>query len=70
MEKKFKETQKLDIEKLNCNEPVELQTDVIIKENEGEVFAKEDICTLRIRAEGFKIGASSIILKMQVSDTI
>lgn len=67
MEKRFKETQKLDTEKLNSNEPIEVQTHVILAENQGTEYAKEDLVTLRIRTEN---GKRNIILKMLASDTI
>ena len=66
-EKWFKETQKLDVQKLNSNEPIEIQTDVIISENMGEEFKKEELCTLRIRTEN---GNRNLILKLKVTDKI
>ena len=66
LEKRFKETQKVDVEKLNPNEPIEVQTHVIQAENMGEEFKKEEVVTLRIRSE---CGKKNIILKMLAEDT-
>lgn len=64
-EKRFKETQKIDIQKLNSNEPIEVQTDIVRAENQGEEFKKEEICTIRIRTEN---GNRNLILKMRPTD--
>lgn len=66
-EKMLKETQKLDLQKLNSNEPIEIQTHVIVAENMGEEFKKEEIVTLRIRTEN---GNWNLILKMRTTDKI
>ncbi len=62
LEKKFQETGKIDVEKLNSNEPITIETHV----NADEVEAT-DIVNLRVRTE---TGKRNVILQMLVTDKI
>jgi hypothetical protein len=64
LEKKFQETGKLDLSKLNSNDPIEIPT--IVSQKEGE-FKSEDIVTLRIRTE---TGKRTLIVKLIKTDKI
>lgn len=67
LEKKFRETQKLDISKLNSNEPIQIKTHVVEAEEEGKEFDKDDIVMLRIRTETGKL---NLILRLLATDLI
>ena len=62
LEKKFAETGKIDVSKLNSNEPIIVDTHV----NPDEVEAAQ-IVQLRVRTE---TGKRNVILKMLVTDKI
>jgi hypothetical protein len=62
LEKRFKETGKIDVEKLNSNEPIDAPTDVEL--NPGK-YDPSDIVTLRIRTE---TGKRTIIVKLLRTD--
>lgn len=62
LEQRFKETGKIDISKLNSNEPIEAFTHVA--QNESEYQASE-IVTLRIRTE---TGKRTVIVKLLRTD--
>ena len=62
LEKKFKETGKIDVSKLNTNEPIEAPTDVQLSPDK---FQAADIVTLRIRTE---TGKRTIIVKLLKTD--
>eukprot|EP00344_Euplotes_crassus_P008057 CAMPEP_0196998096 /NCGR_PEP_ID=MMETSP1380-20130617/3562_1 /TAXON_ID=5936 /ORGANISM="Euplotes crassus, Strain CT5" /LENGTH=468 /DNA_ID=CAMNT_0042414541 /DNA_START=8 /DNA_END=1414 /DNA_ORIENTATION=+ len=67
LEKKFKETKKLDLSKLNTNEPIEIETHVIESETDGVEYDKSEIVSLRIRTE---TGKRNLLLKLLVTDTM
>ena len=67
LEKKFRETKKLDLSKLNSNEPIQVSTHVVEAEEEGKAFDKDDIVMLRIRTE---TGKCNLILKLLITDLI
>merc|ERR1719230_2161910 len=62
LEKRFKETGKIDVSKLNSNEPIEAFTHVA--QNEAD-FQPSEIVTLRIRTE---TGKRTVIVKLLRSD--
>ena len=62
LEKKFKETGKIDVDKLNSNEPIEAPTPVSLDPSK---YSESDLVTLRIRTE---TGKRTIIVKMLKSD--
>jgi len=62
LEKKFKETGKIDISKLNSNEPIEAPTDASLN---PEKFESSEIVTLRVRTE---TGKRTIIIKLLKTD--
>ena len=64
LEKRFKETGKIDVSKLNSNEPIEAPTEV---ELNPEKYSAEQIVTLRIRTE---TGKRTIIIKMLRKDKV
>ncbi len=61
LEKRFRDTQELDINKLNSNEPIVIENEV----TRGS-YAASDIVTLRIRSE---TGKRTLILKLLTTDT-
>jgi len=66
LEKKFKETKKLDLSKLNTNEPIEVKTHVTESEKEeSKEFEKSEIVMLRIRTE---TGKRNLMLKLLATD--
>jgi hypothetical protein len=62
LEKKFKETGKIDTSKLNSNEPIEIDPDFDVATTE-----QSQIVNLRIRTE---TGKRNIILKLLVTDNM
>ena len=64
LEKRFKETGKIDVSKLNSNEPIEAATEV--DQNPGKYEASQ-IVTLRIRTE---TGKRTIIVKLLRTDNM
>jgi hypothetical protein len=62
LEKRFRDTQVLDVNKLNSHEPIEIPTEVT--KNEGK-YQASDIVTLRIRTE---TGKRNLILKLLIND--
>ena len=62
LEKKFKETGKIDVRKLNSNEPIEAPTDVQLN---PEKYEASEIVTLRVRTE---TGKRTIIIKLLKTD--
>jgi UBX domain-containing protein 11 len=68
LEKKFRETKQLDLNKLNTNEPIEISTHVVEAEvQEEKKFDKADIVMLRIRTE---TGKRNLILKLLATDAM
>jgi len=65
LEKRFKETGKIDTSKLNSNEPIEAPTDVAI--DETNKYTPDQIVTLRVRTE---TGARTIIVKLLRTDKV
>ena len=65
LERKFKETGKIDTSKLNTNEPIEAPTDVSL--DEENKYTPEQIVTLRVRTE---TGKRTIIVKLLRTDKI
>jgi hypothetical protein len=65
LERKFKETGKIDTSKLNTNEPIEVSTQVT--QDESGYFSPEQIVTLRIRTE---TGKMTVILKLLRTDNM
>ena len=61
LEKKFEQTQKIDVNKLNSKEPIEIESHVTSSADPA------DIVNLRIRTES---GKRSLLLKMLATDTI
>jgi len=62
LEKRFQETQVIDVNKLNSNEPIEVDTGV----NKDET-PSEDLVTLRVRTE---TGKRTVLLTLLTTDTI
>jgi len=62
LEQKFKKTGKIDVSKLNNNEPIEAPTDIALN---PENYNSSDIVTLRIRTE---TGKRTIIVKLLKTD--
>lgn len=62
LEKRFKETGKVDLSKLNSNEPIEAFTHVAEDES---AFSANQIVTLRIRTE---TGKRTVIVKLLRTD--
>lgn len=62
LEKRFKETGKIDVSKLNSNEPIEAPTEVSINPDKYEA---SQLVTLRIRTES---GKRTIIVKLLRTD--
>lgn len=67
MEKRFRETGKLDMQKLNSGEPIEIPSTVAAAIEAGREVPASDIVTLRIRTE---TGKRNLILKLFVTDKI
>ena len=68
LEKKFKETKKLDVSKLNSNEPIVIETHVVEAEKEeSKEYDKSEIVMLRIRTE---TGKRNLLLKLLATDTM
>lgn len=63
LERRFKETGKIDTSKLNSNEPIEVPTDVA--QDDSGKFQPDQIVTLRIRTE---TGKRTVILKLLRTD--
>lgn len=63
LEKKFKETGRIDVNKLNSNEPIEVPTHV----DPEQVTDSSQIVNLRVRTE---TGKRNVIVKMLVTDKI
>ena len=64
LEKKFRETGKIDVDKLNSKEPIEAPTEVCLN---PEKYKSDKIVTLRIRTE---TGKRTIIVKVLKTDKI
>ena len=62
LEKKFKKTGKIDVSKLNNNEPIEAPTEVALN---ADKYDASEIVTLRIRTE---TGKRTIIVKLLKTD--
>ena len=62
LEKRFRETQELDVNKLNSNEPIVVETHVT--KNEANI-ATNEIVNLRVRTE---TGKRTIIVKLHIND--
>lgn len=62
LEKKFKETGKIDVSKLNSSEPIEAPTEVCLN---PEKYKEGEIVTLRIRTE---TGKRTVIVKLLRTD--
>lgn len=67
LEKKFRETGKLDMQKLNSGEPIEVPSSVSQALEQGRQVDPAEIVTLRIRTE---TGKRNLILKLLVTDKI
>jgi hypothetical protein len=64
LEKRFRDTQELDVNKLNSHEPIVVETEV--SKNEGK-YSPSDIVTLRVRTE---TGKRNLIIKLLGTDGI
>lgn len=64
LEKRFKETGKVDVSKLNSNEPIEAPTEV---DQNPDKYDASEIVTLRIRTE---TGKRTIIVKLLRTDNM
>jgi uncharacterized protein YqfB (UPF0267 family) len=64
LEKRFRDTQELDVNKLNSNEPIEVPTEVTKNESKYEA---NQIVTLRVRTE---TGKRNLIVKVLATDVI
>ena len=64
LEKRFKETGKIDVSKLNTNVPIDAPTEIEL--NPGK-YDTTDIVTLRIRTE---TGKRTIIVKLLKTDSM
>jgi hypothetical protein len=64
LEKRFKETGKIDVSKLNSNEPIEAPTDPCVNPDKYDI---KDVVTLRIRTE---TGKRTILLKLLRTDVM
>ncbi|TNV78966.1 hypothetical protein FGO68_gene9885 [Halteria grandinella] len=64
LEKRFRDTQELDVNKLNSNEPIVIDTEV--SKNPGK-YSEPDIVTIRVRTE---TGKRNLIVKLLNTDLI
>lgn len=64
LEKRFRDTQELDVNKLNSHEPIVVETEV--SKNESR-YQPSDIVTLRVRTE---TGKRNLIVKVKSNDLI
>lgn len=67
LEKRFRETGKLDLQKLNSGEPIEIESPVSEALARGESVEASSIVTLRVRTE---TGKRNLILKLRNEDKI
>lgn len=65
LERRFKETGKIDTSKLNTNDPIEAPTDVA--QDTSNKYSADQIVTLRVRTE---TGKRTIIVKLLRTDKI
>lgn len=62
LEKRFRETQELDVSKLNSNEPIEIETHA---SRDASKYQAHEFVSLRIRSE---TGKRTMIMKLLISD--
>ena len=62
LEKKFQQTQQLDVNKLNSNEPIEIETPVT---KNPSAYSQGEIVSLRVRTETGKL---NLIVKLTCTD--